>query len=569
VSQPVKNPAADSGLSANALHILERRYLRKDAEGRLIENPSGMFRRVASAVAANDARLCTTSAAASLEEMYYGMMARLEFLPNSPTLLNAGRSGGQLSSCFYLPPDQDDLSVSRLIRNAETVHRGGGGTGFTFSGIPAGYRPVEWITPLSEAVMAVKQGGIRQGCSIVVLDVHHPCILDFIRSKDDPRVLCNFYLGVALSDEFMQAVKNGGSYPLRDPGGGEYGELDARQVFDSLVMQTWKTGDPGVVFRDRIESGNPVPHLGKVEGVSGCGEQMLLPYESCVLGSINLSRMTGRGGPAIDFNRLRKTVRLAVRFLDNLIDISHYPLPEVREITLQTRKVGLGVMGFADLLINLGLPYDSREALNMAERVMGFINRAAHEMSSELARERGVFPAYAGSIYDRPGGRLMRNASLTTVAPTGTISIIAGCSGGIEPLFSLVFMRHVLEGDSLLEVNPDLVRVARRRGFYSDDLIRQLAGGARLKDIEGVPEDVRRLFVTGADIASIWHVDMQAAVQRHVDNAVSKTVNLPAQATPEDVACVYFKAYEMGLKGITIYRDRSRSNQPLSSGTFN
>jgi ribonucleoside-diphosphate reductase alpha chain len=495
------------------------------------------------------------------------MMARLEFLPNSPTLLNAGRSGGQLSSCFYLPPDQDDLSVSRLIRNAETVHRGGGGTGFTFSGIPAGYRPVEWITPLSEAVMAVKQGGIRQGCSIVVLDVHHPCILDFIRSKDDPRVLCNFYLGVALSDEFMQAVKNGGSYPLRDPGGGEYGELDARQVFDSLVMQTWKTGDPGVVFRDRIESGNPVPHLGKVEGVSGCGEQMLLPYESCVLGSINLSRMTGRGGPAIDFNRLRKTVRLAVRFLDNLIDISHYPLPEVREITLQTRKVGLGVMGFADLLINLGLPYDSREALNMAERVMGFINRAAHEMSSELAGERGVFLAYAGSIYDRPGGRLMRNASLTTVAPTGTISIIAGCSGGIEPLFSLVFMRHVLEGDSLLEVNPDLVRVARRRGFYSDDLIRQLAGGARLKDIEGVPEDVRRLFVTGADIASLWHVDMQAAVQRHVDNAVSKTVNLPAQATLEDVACVYFKAYEMGLKGITIYRDRSRSNQPLSSGT--
>jgi ribonucleoside-diphosphate reductase alpha chain len=525
-----------------------------------------MFRRVASAVAANDARYYIPSAAASLEEMYYGLMARLEFLPNSPALLNAGRNGGQLSSCFYLPPDQADLSVSGLIRNAEIVHRGGGGTAFTFSGIPAGYRPVEWISPLSEAVMAVKQGGIRQGCSIVLLDVHHPCILDFIRSKDDPRVLSNFYLGVALSDEFMQAVKSGDSYPLRDPAGGECGELDARQVFDSIVMQTWKTGDPGVVFRDRIENGNPVPHLGKVEGVSGCGEQMLLPYESCVLGSINLARMISPGG-AVDFNRLRKTVSLAVRFLDNLIDINHYPLPEVREITLQTRKVGLGVMGFADLLIRLGLPYDSKEALETAERVMGFINRAAHEMSSELARERGVFPGYAGSTYDRPGGRLMRNASLTTVAPTGTISIIAGCSGGIEPLFSLVFMRHVLEGDSLLEVNPDLVRVARRRGFYSDELLRQLAGGTRLRDIKGVPEDVRRLFVTGADIASPWHVDMQAAVQRHVDNAVSKTVNLPAQATPGDVACVYFKAFEMGLKGITIYRDRSRPNQPLSSGT--
>lgn len=567
MSPHIKNPPAEAVLSANALYILERRYLRKDAEGRLLENPSGMFRRVATAVAANDARYCTPSAAVSLEEMYYGLMARLEFLPNSPTLLNTGRPGGQLSSCFYLPPEQADLSVSGLIRNAETVHRGGGGTGFTFSGIPASYRPVEWITPLSEAVMAVKQGGIRQGCSIVVMDVHHPCILDFIRAKDDPRVLSNFYLAVALSDEFMQAVKIGDSYPLRDPGGSECGELDARQVFDSIVLQTWKTGDPGVIFRDRIESGNPVPHLGKVEGVSGCGEQMLLPNESCILGSINLARMTGRGGTAVDFNRLRKTVCLAVRLLDNIIDINHYPLPEVREITLQTRKVGLGVMGFADLLISLGLPYDSVEALNMAERVMGFITSAAHDMSNHLARERGGFPAYAGSVYDRPGGRVMRNASLTTVAPTGTISIIAGCSGGIEPLFSLVYMRHVLEGDSLLEVNPDLVRVARRRGFYSDDLIRQLAGGVRLGEIKAVPEDIRRLFVTGADIDSGWHVNMQAAVQRHVDNAVSKTVNLPARATPDDVAGVYLKAYEMGLKGITIYRDRSRPNQPLVSGT--
>ncbi len=564
----IKNPPAEAALSANALYILQQRYLRKDAGGRLLETPAGMFRRVASAVAANDARFCSPSSAVRLEEMYYGLMARLEFLPNSPALLNAGRNGGQLSSCFCLMPDPAGLSVASLIQMAQTVHRSGGGTGFNFSGIPAVHRPVEWISPLSGAMLAAKQGGIRQGCSIVVLDVHHPHIMEFIRAKDDPAVLSNFYLGVALSNEFMQALETGGSYPLRDPGGdGEYGELDARRVFDSIVLQTWKTGDPGVIFSDRIESGNPVPHLGRIKGVSGCGEQMLLANESSVLGSINLARMTGAGGSALDFNRLRQTVSLAVRMLDNMIDINHYPLPEVREITLKTRKLGLGVMGLADLLIKLGLPYDSPEALDTAARVMDFINRTAHETSAELAGERGVFPAYAGSTYDRSDGRKMRNASLTTVAPTGTISIIAGCSAGIEPLFSLVYMRHVLEGDSLLEVNQDMVKVARRRGFYSDGLIRKLAGGAGLRDIDGVPEDIRRLFVTGADIDSGWHVAMQAAVQRHVDNAVSKTVNLPAGATPADVAGVYLKAYEMGLKGITIYRDRSRPNQPLSSGT--
>jgi ribonucleoside-diphosphate reductase alpha chain len=557
-------------LTPNALYILKKRYLARDKDGRIKETPAQMFRRVASFVAGAERQYARHAIVKKREDEFYAAMTRLEFLPNSPTLLNAGRSSGQLSSCFVLPVEDSDIAGG--VQEAVMVHESGGGTGFNLSSVPPrngngnGCGPVAFLSPLSEGTSAVKQGGIRRGCNTATLDVHHPDILDFISAKNRKGALSNFYLSVGVTQEFMKAVKRRVDYDLLDPvTGRKTGSLNARKVFDRIVEQTWKTGDPGMIFLDRLHAANPVPSLGRIEGVSGCGEQMLLAYESCNLGSINLSRMLTEGRkPEINYDKLAATVSMAVRFLDDVINVNSYPLPQVACATLRTRKIGLGVMGFAGMLEAMGIPYASEKAIVIAGSIMEFINREAHKASSGLARERGVFPAFKGSIYDVPGGRPMRNASCTTIAPTGTISLIAGCSGGIEPLLALVYMRRVNGGHSLLDMDSQFIRVSRAKGFYSVGLMLKLARGGRLDDIEGVPAAVRRLFLTAPEIAAKWHVRMQASFQKHVDNAVSKTVNLPSQATRRDVEVTYIQAYKEGLKGITIYRNGSHRNQPLA-----
>jgi len=569
------NSTRSIDLSPNALYILKKRYLKHDGHGRVIESPSDMFRRVAATMAQAERIYDRAADTARWEDAFYDVMSRLEFLPNSPTLLNAGRLSGQLSSCFVLPVKDTSAPLSASIEEAKLVHISGGGTGFNLSRIHPRDNmakevdkggPTSFLAPLSTATASVKQGGIRQGCNIAMLDVHHPDILEFIRAKNGSGELSNFYLSVGVTSEFMEAVKSGQNYRLADPATGRTVYThNARDIFEHIVAQTWKTGDPGMLFLDRIHASNPVPALGEIEGVSGCGEQMLLPYESCNLGSINLAHMFHTNHTMdVDYVKLAETVRMAVRFLDDVIDVNTYPLPQIAAVTLRTRKIGLGVMGFADMLVRLDIPYDSEAALALAEKVMGFINKETHNASAALGKERGVFPAFKGSVYDRPGGILMRNASCTTIAPTGTISLIAGCSNGIEPLFALVYMRRIMQGKSLLEVNPDLIRTAKERGFYSDGLVNNLAQGIRLDDMEVVPSGIKRLFVTAPEIKADWHVRMQAAFQHHVDNAVSKTVNLPHSATTQDVAAIYMQAYELGLKGITIYRDGSRRRQPLA-----
>ena len=404
---------------------------------------------------------------------------------------------------------------------------------------------------------------------MAILSVTHPDIRRFITVKKEPGVLTNFNLSVGVTDEFMQAVKADAEYNLRSPRTQEAVErIRAKEVFELIVDMAWQTGDPGIVFLDEINRFNPTPHLGRIESTNPCGEQPLLPYESCNLGSINLARMVSRSGAhsEVDYERLGDTVRLAVRFLDDVIEVNQFPLPQIRERTLATRKIGLGVMGFADLVLQLGIPYNSEEALATAESVMGFISETANQASAELAGERGVFPAFEGSIYDSPGQPQYRNASRTTIAPTGSLSILANCSSGIEPVFALTYVRRILDREDFLEVNPHFEATARERGFYSDKLMRALAEGAHLRDIEGIPEDVQRTFVCAYDITPEWHVAMQAAFQRHTDSAVSKTVNFPSSATRDDVATVYRQAYQQHLKGITIYRDGSRSDQVLTTG---
>jgi ribonucleoside-diphosphate reductase alpha chain len=546
-------------LSSNAIYILEKRYLGKDSSGTVVETPSDMFRRVAHTIASAETIYTGSDKSALWERRFYKLMANLEFLPNSPALINAGRNSFQLPSCFMLPVQDKPDFAEDLACQAQLVQAAGGGTGFNFSGISSGIEAIRALHLVSDAIMAVKQCGIRHGCSIVLMDVGHPDILEFIHAKDNPEVLPNFYLAIAVTEEFMHVVEDNCS------AGNSNGGTLARQIFDAIVAQTWKTGDPGIVFWDRIEKANPVPHLGKVGGVSGCGEQILLPYESCILGSINLTRMLTNDKKQIDYARLGEVVDTAVRFLDDAIDVSSYPLPQIRDVSLKTRKIGLGVMGFADMLIQLGIPYASETGIQMAEALMSFINERAHQASMLLARERGNFPAFQGSIHDYAGIAGMRNASCTTIAPTGTISLIAGCSSGIEPLFAPIYIRRISDGDHLLEVNHNFVAIARARGFYNEALFQKLAAGVMLSEINNIPADVRDLFAAASEIDIDWHVRMQAAFQKYVDNAVSKTVNLPASASIADVARVYRMAWKAGLKGITIYRDGSRLNQPFDS----
>ncbi len=573
---------ASSGLvlTSNALVVLERRYLLKNPDGSLAETPEELFRRVASHVAHAEALLTPDGDEQLWAARFYDAMTRLEFLPNSPTLMNAGRELGQLSACFVIPVEDSMESIFDAVKYTALIHKSGGGTGFSFSrlrperdrvgstgGVASG--PISFMQVFDKTTDVIKQGGMRRGANMAILNVTHPDIRRFISIKREPGVLTNFNLSVGATDEFMQAVHSDGEYAMVNPRTHEVVEMArAKEVFDLIVDMAWQSGDPGIVFLDEINRYNPTPHLGKIESTNPCGEQPLLPYESCNLGSINLARMVTCDAEAtsVNYELLGRTVSTAVRFLDDVIEVNRFPLDEIRERTLATRKIGLGVMGFADLLLKLGIPYNSEAAVVTAEEVMGFISDTANEASLALGLERGVFPAFGGSTYDTDGGPAYRNASRTTIAPTGSLSIIANCSSGIEPLFALTYVRHILDGEDFLEVNPLFEDEARRRGFYSEKLMRALAGGARLGDIPDIPEDVKRTYVCAYDVAPEWHVSMQAAFQRHTDSAVSKTVNFPRTATREDVASVYMRAFEQHLKGITIYRDGSRSDQVLSTG---
>jgi len=567
-------------LSDNALRVLERRYLTKNGEGKVIETPQELFHRVAKHIASAELHYDAKSDASFWEDAFYQLMTNLDFLPNSPTLMNAGHELGQLSACFVLPIEDSMESIFDAVKYTALIHKSGGGTGFSFSrlrptsdrvgstgGIASG--PVSFMRAFDVTTDVIKQGGMRRGANMAILNIEHPDILKFITAKEDSEALTNFNLSVAVTDKFMKAVETGTDYNLVNPRTGEVADnLNAKEVFDKIVDMAWRTGDPGIVFIDEINRHNPTPKLGKIESTNPCGEQPLLPFESCNLGSINLSKMVADkdGQPYVDYDKLSQTVKLTVRFLDDVIEVNQFPLPEITEMTKNTRKIGLGVMGFADMLIKLGIPYNSEQGLVMAEEIAHFISEEADRASIELAEERGVFPAFQESIYDIPDGPRFRNASRTTIAPTGSLSIIANCSSGIEPLFALSYVRHILEGEEFIEVNPYFEEAAKKGGFYSPELMKQLAEGKRLKDIEEVPEDIKRLFVTAHDISPEWHVKMQAAFQKFTDSAVSKTVNFPHEATPDDVAEVYILAHQENLKGITIYRDRSRDSQVLTIG---
>ena len=568
-------------LSDNAQLVLERRYLAKDRNGKVVETLEEMFHRVARNLAQAELSYDPDANLSELEEEFYGIMFRLEFLPNSPTLMNAGRELQQLSACFVLPVDDNLESIFESVKHTALIHKSGGGTGFSFSrlrpaqdvvgstgGVASG--PVSFIRAFDAATDVVKQGGTRRGANMGILHVTHPDIVRFIQSKEDGTSLSNFNISVAVNEEFMEKVKLNEEYALINPRTGEVvGHKNARQVFDLMVEMAWKTGDPGIVFLDRVNKDNPTPHLGQIESTNPCGEQPLLPYESCNLGSINLARMirlTSQGAE-VDWSRLGQTIRVAVHMLDNVIDVNRYPIPQIKEMSLKTRKIGLGVMGFADLLVQMGIPYDSHKAVGIAEEVMSFIQDRANEASRELAETRGAFPAWKGSLYEQRGEPELRNATRTTIAPTGTISIIAGTSSGIEPHFALSYVRNVMDNDQLVEANPLFEAVARKEAFFSRELMEEMAEKGGLEHVHTpIPNWVRRLFVTAHDIAPEWHARLQAAFQKYIDNAVSKTINFREDATTKDIADAYKLAHELDCKGITIYRDGSKMGQVLSTG---
>ena len=565
-------------LTENARTVLERRYLKKDASGKVCESPEDMFRRVAAHIAKAEKNYDAKADVQKFEALFYSMMAEFRFLPNSPTLMNAGRSLGQLAACFVLPVEDSIDGIFGAVKNAATIHKSGGGTGFSFSrlrpanskvgstgGVASG--PVSFMKIFNTATEQIKQGGTRRGANMAVLRVDHPDIMTFITCKNNKEELNNFNISVGVTDKFMAAVAQKQDYDLIDPHSGKINScLSAPAVYDELIKQAWETGDPGIVFIDEINRFNSTPGLGEIESTNPCGEQPLLPMEACNLGSINLIRfVTGtENKPEIDFQKLKETIHLAVRFLDNTIDMSRYPMDEIHEMVKGNRKIGLGIMGFADLLYMLDIPYDSEQALAIAEGIMSFVQKESHKASCDLAKVRGVFPNFDQSIFKDKKDQQMRNATTTTIAPTGTLSIIAGCSSGIEPAFALSYIRTVMDNDRLIEVNPIFKRVAIEKDFYSDSLMGEIAENGTIKGNFKVPSKLQKVFVTAHDIKPEHHIKMQAAFQKYTDNAVSKTVNLPHEATPADVRYIYDQAFKLKCKGVTIYRDGSKDNQVLS-----
>ncbi|MCK5685917.1 adenosylcobalamin-dependent ribonucleoside-diphosphate reductase, partial [bacterium] len=542
-------------ITENSKIVLERRYLKKDDSGQVCESPEQMFRRVANHIAKAEKNYDTNEDIKKLENQFYNLMTEFKFLPNSPTLMNAGRSLGQLAACFVLPVEDSIDGIFEAVKNAATIHKSGGGTGFSFSrlrpenskvgstgGIASG--PVSFMKIFNTATEQVKQGGTRRGANMAVLRVDHPDIMTFIKCKNDKKELNNFNISVGVTDGFMDAVYKNKYYDLIDPSTKkECGQLNAAAVYSELVSQAWETGDPGVIFLDEINRFNTTPKLADIESTNPCGEQPLLPMEACNLGSLNMTKfiIKKQNKNQIDYKSLKKAVHLSVRFLDNTIDMSKYPIQDIDKMVKGNRKIGLGIMGFADMLYMLKLPYDSDEALDIAEEVMSFVQKESHKASSDLAKHRGAFPNFDKSIF-KGKDFLMRNATTTTIAPTGTLSIIAGCSSGIEPAFALSFARNVMDNDRLIEVNPIFENVAKENGFYSKELMEELAQKGRLKGISNVPIDLKKVFVTAHDIQPAHHIKMQAAFQKHTDNAVSKTVNLPNEAEEKDVKFIYDQA---------------------------